>query len=285
MDEAIPRGGRNVMPKIDSRSTVRSAGPAERSDFRRRETISIMGHIRIGTSGWNYEHWRGLFYPEGLPQSEWFPHYARHFRTVEINNTFYHQPDDGTFDDWRKQAPDDFVYSVKANRYLTHLKHLKDAEKPLRNFLSGVRRLRACGGPVLYQLPPHWNRHLERLEGFLRILPSDFDHVFEFRNRDWLGEPTYELLDQYGASLCVHDLLRRHPRRTTGGVVYLRFHGSGRKYGGRYRKRSLRSWASWIRDVADGRDVYAYFNNDEGGHSVADAGRLGTLLGENAPNS
>jgi len=273
------------MPETAPRSTPPPKEDPTRPALSRTETKTMTANVRIGTSGWNYEHWRGDYYPEDLPQRDWFSHYARHFSTVEINNTFYHQPDHGTFDDWRGQAPEGFVYSVKANRYLTHLKHLKDAEKPLRHFLSGVRRLGEHGGPILYQLPPHWNRHLERLEKFLKILPQDLEHVFEFRNRDWLSEPTYELLGHYGASLCVHDLLRRHPRRATGRVVYVRFHGSGKKYGDRYPKRSLRSWASWIQEIAADRDVDAYFNNDKRAHAITDAGRLKSLLDEGPRDS
>ena len=120
--------------------------------------------VRIGTSGWVYQHWRGIFYPRGLPPSEWFAHYAREFDTVEINNSFYRLPDAGTFDAWREQAPPGFLYAVKASRYLTHLKKLKDPEDPLRRFFERAGHLGATLGPVLYQLPPRWRFNGPRLE-------------------------------------------------------------------------------------------------------------------------
>jgi uncharacterized protein YecE (DUF72 family) len=238
----------------------------------------MAGTIRIGTSGWHYDDWSGRFYPESLPQPEWLSFYARHFDTVEINNTFYHQPEDKTFDDWMRQAPQDFVFAVKANRYLTHLKRLKEPRQPLQRFLRGAKRLKGHLGPILYQLPPNWNPNFERLERFLQALPPGLQHVMEFRSRDWLCDRTYGLLRDHGVGLCVHDLLRRHPRRATADLVYLRFHGSGRRYGGRYRTRRLRSWAEWIESLRDAHDVYAYFNNDLDGHAIEDARRLRQLL-------
>jgi uncharacterized protein YecE (DUF72 family) len=239
----------------------------------------MAGKIHIGTSGWNYDHWQGPFYPDDLPQNNWFAFYSCDFDTVEINNTFYHQPQDSTYDAWRKQAPDGFTYAVKANRYLTHLKCLKDPEDPLERFLMGARRLKAHLGPVLYQLPPNWKRNLPRLETFVKLLPGDLTHVVEFRNRDWLCDDTYALLDDHGVALCMHDMLRRHPRRVIGPIVYLRFHGAGKTYGGRYRKRQLQSWVDWIRDESGDRDVFAYFNNDENGYAVCDTKRLRELFG------
>jgi len=235
--------------------------------------------IRIGTSGWNYDHWKGRFYPERLPQRQWFDFYAEVFDTVEVNNTFYHQPSNATVDAWRTQAPRGFLYAVKANRYITHMKRLKYPDEPVDRFLSGARRLKEHLGPILYQLPPNWNRNPERLASFLSVLPRDLHHVVEFRNRDWLCDETYAVLEENGVGLCVHDMLRRHPRRVTGSVAYLRFHGSGQKYGGRYRKRRLQSWADWIREMSGDCNVFAYFNNDDNANAVADAKRLRELVG------
>jgi uncharacterized protein YecE (DUF72 family) len=229
------------------------------------------GQIRIGTSGWNYDHWRGPFYPGDLPRHRWFEYYSQDFDTVEINNTFYQQPDNETFDHWRAQAPAGFLYAVKANRYLTHMKKLKDPREPLERFLHGATRLKGRLGPILYQLPPHWNRNLERLESFARVLPAEFTHVVEFRQRDWLSDDTYKLLSEYNVSLCVHDMLRRHPRRVTGSIVYVRFHGAGKTRGGKYRPSRLRSWAGWILEQARQRDVFVYFNNDECAYAVRNA--------------
>lgn len=236
--------------------------------------------IRIGTSGWNYDHWRGRFYPPELVAKRWFSFYAEHFNTVEINNTFYKQPNDATFDQWQEQASPGFLFSVKANRYLTHMRKLKEPAKPLERFLSGVRRLKSHLGPILYQLPPNWKPNLERLREFAQVLPDDLTHVLEFRRRDWLTEETYDVMAECNLSLCVHDLLPRHPRRVRGRVVYVRFHGAGSKYAGKYRRSRLRRWADWLRAVAQERKVFVYFNNDLHAHAVHDAKTLQDLLAE-----
>jgi len=236
------------------------------------------GCIRIGTSGWNYDHWREAFYPRDLSTGKWFDFYSRRFETVEINNTFYHQPDDATYDHWRDQAPRGFRYAVKANRYITHMKKLKDPREPLERFYAGARRLKSFLGPVLFQLPPHWGKNLDRLETFCSSLSGDLLHAMEFRERDWLDDDVYQLLNRYGVCLCVHDMLPRHPRRVTGGAVYVRFHGASEPYGGRYGKSRLRAWSRWLKDVADERDVYAYFNNDAEAAAVRDAETLRELM-------
>lgn len=240
----------------------------------------MRGQIRIGTSGWSYQHWKGLFYPEKLPQSAWFQHYSKTFDTVEINNTFYHLPDDKTFDAWRQQAPKKFIYAVKASRYLTHLRKLSEPDAPLQTLLDGATRLKNHLGPILYQLPPNWNRNLQRLRDFLEILPKQYRHVIEFRNRDWLCEKTYQLLAEHDVALCVHDMLKRHPRRVVAKFAYVRLHGSGQKYGGKYRTRRLESWSEWIRKIADQHDVFVYFNNDAYGYAVENALTLRTLTQE-----
>src|SRR5438270_14029840 len=144
------------------------------------EQTTVSRTIRIGCSGWAYKHWRGLLYPEGLPQSRWFDRYAEDFDTVELNNSFYHLPKAETFDKWRAQAPPGFCYAVKANRYLTQAKKLNACEEPLERMMTSVRSLGDRLGPMLYQLPPKMKVNLERLEGFLQILPTDVTSVFEF---------------------------------------------------------------------------------------------------------
>lgn len=237
----------------------------------------MRSQIRIGTSGWIYNHWRGLFYPADLPSSKWFSHYARYFDTVEINNTFYRLPPAATFDAWQRQAPPSFLYAVKANRFLTHMKKLQGPMEPIERLLSHVRRLGALLGPILYQLPPHWRKDLRRLAEFFAVLPDDLTHVLEFRERTWLAADTRDLLQARGVSICIHDILPRHPRWVTGRSVYLRFHGV--RYYGNYRRDRLRRWAEWISAQAnDGRAVYAYFNNDIGGHAVRNALTLKELV-------
>lgn len=140
--------------------------------------------IRIGTSGWNYDHWKGRFYPQELPKRGWFSYYCEAFETVEINNTFYKQPSKVTFDKWRRQAPKGFIYAIKASRYLTHMRKLNEPKQPLKRFLDGARRLKHALDPTLYQLPPHWKKNLQRLRTFAEALPTDLIHLLEFHERD-----------------------------------------------------------------------------------------------------
>lgn len=239
----------------------------------------MSGRVHIGTSGWDYDHWRGRFYSEDLPRGERLGVYARAFETVEVNNTFYQQPSDATFDSWRKRAPDGFVYAVKAHRYITHVRKLGDAAIPLRKFLDGVDRLGDHLGPVLFQLPPNWGPNLPRLEAFLERLPGDHQHVFEFRHRGWLSDDVYRLLREHGVGLVVHDKIRRHPRRITGRIAYVRFHGAGAQHDVPYRRRRLERWARWIRDVSGHFEVFVYFNDDTLGRAVREAKRLREILG------
>lgn len=246
------------------------------------EQTTVSQRIHIGCSGWVYKHWRGLFYPEGLPQKRWFEHYADEFDTVEINNSFYRLPSGDTFEKWRKQAPPGFCYAVKANRYLTQAKKLKECEEPLERMMTAVRCLGDRLGPMLYQLPPSMKINLERLETFLRIIPKDVTNVFEFRNKDWYVPETYALLDRYGASFCVHDMPGSASERVAvGPIAYVRFHGGEGKYWGRYSDEGLLSWTDWIVDQASqDRSVWCYFNNDIHGHAIEDARTLKSMVGQ-----
>ena len=233
-------------------------------------------HIRIGCSGWQYKHWRGDFYPAELPTARWFAHYALSFDTVEINNSFYRLPPAETFAAWREQAPARFLYAVKASRFLTHMKKLKDPEDPLARFFDNARQLGARIGPVLYQLPPRWPLNLERLEIFLRALPRGYRHTVEFREPSWYDERVYELLRRYNVALCLHDMQgSTSGRLVVGPFIYVRFHFGTKKYGGGYSDDRLDEWAEWLTArAADGLHVFAYFNNDSGGHAPRDAVRL-----------
>ena len=237
--------------------------------------------IRIGCSGWVYAHWRERFYPSTMPQKDWFRHYAQTFDTVEINNSFYHLPGEQAVASWARQAPPGFLYAVKVNRFITHMKKLKDPETPLQNFITRMQGLGHHLGPLLYQLPPHWTCNRERFRAFLEALPRDLTHVFEFRHPSWLNEAVFSDLDAHRVSLCVHDMAGIDiPRLAIGPVVYVRFHGSGVKYGGGYPLATLRSWARWLRQqAADGRTAYAYFNNDVDAHAIFDAQTLRAELG------
>jgi uncharacterized protein YecE (DUF72 family) len=238
--------------------------------------------VRIGCSGWVYKHWRKIFYPEGLAQKDWFSRYAEEFDTVEINNSFYRLPSGDTFAKWKEQAPVGFCYAVKANRFLTQAKKLKDCEEPLARMMSAVERLGDRLGPMLYQLPPNMKVNLQRLENFLKILPRDVTSVFEFRNSSWYSDDLYRLLDRYGASLCAHDMPgSRTERVAIGPIAYVRFHGGEGKYWGRYSDEGLLRWADWLVDQAhQGRPGWCYFNNDIEGHALKDARTLRSMVGQ-----
>ena len=235
--------------------------------------------FHIGTSGYQYDHWRGVFYPEDIPKTRWFDHYASQFDTVEINNTFYNLPKPKTFDDWREQSPEGFLYVLKFSRYGSHMKRLKDPEGPIEKFLEGAKRLRKRLGPILVQLPPNWNVNAERLKGFLDTAPSEYRWVIEFRDPSWLCQDVYDLLRDRNAALCVHDMIEDHPREVTADFVYLRFHGEN--YATKYTHQALSVTAQRVRDrLAEGLDVFVYFNNDAHGYAVENALDLKRYLTE-----
>ena len=238
------------------------------------------GALRVGCSGWQYRGWSGDFYPSDLPQARWFEHYARTFDTVEVNNSFYRLPPRSTFAGWRQRSPAGFVFAVKASRYLTHIKRLSQPREPVARLWQAALGLESKLGPVLYQLPPRWSRNLERLDAFLSVLPAGRQHAVEFRDVSWYAEETYALLERYGVAMCVHDMSgSASPLRFVGPLIYVRFHGSGTRYGGRYPDRALDEWAERLApERRRGRGVYAYFNNDVGGHAPRDAVRLRTAL-------
>jgi uncharacterized protein YecE (DUF72 family) len=240
------------------------------------------GSVRVGTSGWIYRHWRGTFYPADLPAKRWFDFYSEHFDTVEVNYTFYRLPPAETFAAWRRQAPPGFLYAVKASRFLTHRKKLKDPAAPLQNLLTPARELGPHLGPVLYQLPPRWHCNVGRLREFIALLPRDLHHVFEFRDPSWYNPAVRELLAESGMSFCVHDLKGAAcPEWVTGPLVYVRFHGpTAVAYAGGYTAGHLRRWAEKIeRHREAGRDVFVYFNNDDRALAVANARQLQEYLG------
>jgi len=235
--------------------------------------------IRVGCSGWQYRHWRGDFYPEGLASARWLDHYTSIFDTVELNNSFYRLPERETFERWRERTPPGFLFAVKASRFLTHLKKLKDPEEPLARFFEHASGLGPKLGPVLYQLPPRWPLDVTRLDHFLSALPPG-RHVMEFREPSWYAPAVLGRLEQAGVTLCLHDMPgSATPRVRVGPAVYVRFHGTTR-YGGAYADQDLDGWAEWLRaEHRAGHDVFAYFNNDIGGHAPRDAKRLRNKIG------
>jgi len=242
---------------------------------------------RVGTSGWSYQHWRDVFYPADLPSSRWLGFYASHFSTVEVNNTFYRLPAPETFAKWARQAPPGFVYALKANQFITHIRRLREPEEPVHRFLERARLLGEHLGPVLYQLPPRFPPDIERLEHFLSVLPADLTHVFEFRDVRWLSDSVFGLLERYGAALCIADMPGQEcPVRATSRTVYVRFHGNQVLYGDSYTSEELALWAARLAYfVADGRQIFAYFNNDAGAYAVENAWELARLLSRQNVNS
>ena len=230
-----------------------------------------------------YRHWRGLLYPEGLPQRAWLPRYASYFDTVEMNATFYRLPTPEAVERWREIVPPGFTFAVKGSRYLTHLKRLLDADEGLRRFYAPIDRFGEKLGPVLWQLPPHMKPDLERLDRFLSRVPAG-RHAVEFRDPAWYTGETCAVLERHGAAFCEHDNVKRDPPRLTGGFRYVRYHGTTGKYSGRYGRQALRPRAAdYLASARRGEDVFVYFNNDLGGHAVRDALDLLGLLGVERP--
>jgi uncharacterized protein YecE (DUF72 family) len=242
---------------------------------------SDRGIARVGCSGWQYKHWRGNFYPADVPQSRWFEHYASIFDTVEINNTFYRLPERATFAAWAQRAPAGFEFAVKASRFLTHMKKLKDPEEPIDRLFSRMRPLSTRRGPILYQLPPGWKVDRPRFEHFVDTLPRGIRHAMEFRDPSWYDPAVLSLMRRHGMALCLHDMPGSATgREVTAPFVYVRFHGASSRYGGSYPDAHLFRWAEWLNHCRDrGCDVYAYFNNDIGGHAPRNALTLRSMLG------
>ena len=248
-----------------------------------------MAQLRVGCSGWQYRHWRGAFYPSDLPASRWLTKYVELFDTVEVNNTFYRLPERETFARWRAQLPDGFLAAVKASRFLTHMKKLRDPEEPIARLFERASALGPRLGPVLYQLPAQLPLDLARLETFLALLPArvrwngseaPVRHAIEFRHPSWYVAGVFDRLDKAGAALCLHDrtgsAIARHQ---VGPFVYIRFHGRSGAYAGEYTAAELDRHADWLaRQHASGLDVFAYFNNDVGGAAPRNALSLRTRL-------
>jgi uncharacterized protein YecE (DUF72 family) len=234
----------------------------------------------IGTSGWYYKHWVGTFYPADINAAGQFPCYQRYFNTVEINNSFYQLPSARTFITWRKESTDAFVFSVKASRFITHMKKLKMTKAELRPFLTRLDKLKEKLGPILFQLPPQWHCNAERLERFLSRLPEKHRYAFEFRDHTWYNEDVYAILKKARAAFCIYELEREvSPLAVTADFVYVRLHGPDGKYQGSYSDTVLKKWARQIRRwTKDKKEVYVYFDNDQKAHAAQNAIRLIQLL-------
>lgn len=234
----------------------------------------------IGTSGWHYEHWRGLFYPEKLAKARWLEFYARHFSTVELNNTFYRLPSGNAFGVWRDSTPADFTFAVKVSRFITHIKRLKAVGESVETFIDRAGILGNKLGPLLYQLPPNMHRNDDRLESFLSTLPSAMRHVIEFRHESWLDEGVFDILRKYNVGFCVFDMPDvTCPIVATADFAYIRFHGSTGLYFSCYSDEELMSWAKQLKNLSRNlKAVYIYFNNDAEAYAVSNAKTLRAFL-------
>jgi uncharacterized protein YecE (DUF72 family) len=237
--------------------------------------------LRIGTSGWSYKHWLGIFYPKELPASEQLRFYSETFDSVETNYTFYQLPPRARFEAWREQTPPGFLFAVKGSQYLTHMKKLREPEEPLARLEQAAGGLGPKLGPILFQFPRRFERDLERLDGFLRALGRYRGQrfAFEFRHRSWLEESVYERLRAHDAALCL-PVGWGIPldARLTASWTYVRFHGG--EPGPGFSDAELRPWARRLGAyLAQGVDVYGYFNNDPDGAAVRDGMRLRAMLG------
>ena len=238
--------------------------------------------LRIGTSGWVYPHWIDRFYPRELPASDQLAYYARHFSTVEINASFYRLPTRAQFQAWAAQtaAIPDFCFAVKASRYITHLKKLHSVEEGLARLVAAAGGLGSQLGPFLYQLPPHWRANPVRLAAFLALLPRQQRAAFEFRDPTWYQPEILRLLTDAGCALVTAiggAYPTPHPTPDGGPFRYLRFHTG--QHGIGFSDAELAYWAERIASAtAQGRDVYAYFNNDADAHAIDDAQRLRAQL-------
>jgi uncharacterized protein YecE (DUF72 family) len=240
-----------------------------------------MARIFIGTSGYIYSHWEdGVFYPPGWPKSKKLEYYSKHFDTVELNNTFYRLPGEKTFESWYKRVPKNFIFALKAWRFITHIKKLKDCKDLFETFLKGALILKEKLGPILFQLPPFLKANFQVLEDFCQIVkkgsPKNLRFAFEFRNKSWCKETTYFILKKHNFAWTVVDS-PSWPKeyQVTADFVYVRMHGSKILFGSKYTKKELKDLAEKIEKWKNQNlDVYVYFNNDAHGYAVEDAKEL-----------
>ena len=241
----------------------------------------------IGTSGWNYKHWRHLIYPPKFAQKNWLSFVADRFDTVEVNTSFYRIPTPQTITAWQESTPDRFKFALKMWRGITHYKKLKNAGEFTQRFLDvadGLKPPRRA--PLLIQLPPNQHKDLDKLDEYLRELKHLFttrwDVALEFRHDSWLHPDVYRLLDKHRAALCIHDMPGKASVDEPNDVhfIYIRRHGTSEGlYSGSYSGEQLEREAARIRQwVKEGKSVYAYFNNDIGGHSFRNAEQLRSMI-------
>lgn len=250
--------------------------------------------IFIGTSGWIYHHWQGIFYPEDLPSKEKLSYFAKHFKTAEINYSFYHLPRPSTYQNWYHQVPADFIFAVKASRFITHIKRLKGIKKAWKQFLNNASNLKEKLGPILFQFPPSFKataENIKRLSNFLNLVCNHNKNcnkkamaillqlAMEFRHKSWCDEKIYKLLKKYNVAWVIADS-PRYPKAevVTADFVYVRMHGSKVLFSSKYTKKELQQLAQKIKKWLKTSDVYVYFNNDAYGYAIENAKTLKDIL-------
>ncbi len=233
-----------------------------------------MKPVHVGCSGWSYADWRGRLYPQGLPQSRWLEHYATHFDTVEVNNTFYRLPTEKAVAGWVERAPAGFEFAIKASRYLSHVKRLREVEKYTARFYERLEPILHTPkmGPVLWQFPDNFRREDDRLERALPQLPAG-RHAFEFRHESWFDPDVYALLREHGVALVIGDDPQKpfQTHEITTDWTYIRFHRGSRGRGGNYSQAELETWRRRIAAWRSKTEVFAYFNNDWEGYALQNA--------------
>jgi uncharacterized protein YecE (DUF72 family) len=239
--------------------------------------------IYLGTSGWQYRDWRGTFYPQKLKQDGWLEHYSERFQTVEVNNTFYRLPERKTFEDWAARTPDDFVFVVKASRYLSHIRRLQEPEEPVRRLMERATGLGRKLGPVLIQLPPTLKKNVPALDETLSVFEDSVRVAMEFRHETWFDDETRDMLTKHGSALCLADRGSRviSPLWRTASWIYLRLHEGRAQPRPCYGKKSLDSWVDRLLSLSQsGDDIYVYFNNDTRGCAIRDSIRFAKLASD-----
>jgi uncharacterized protein YecE (DUF72 family) len=235
------------------------------SSVKQRAARDRTGRVFIGTSGWQYRHWRETFYPPDTPVVRELEHYSTVFSSVEINNSFYRLPEKKTFAGWKARTADDFVFSVKASRFITHNKKLSDPKPSLRLFFERAVGLGDKLGCILFQLPPRWGMNAQRLRDFLELLPRKHRYTFEFRHHSWFCDEVFDALRQHNVALCLYDLAgwQTPVELTAADYVYIRLHGPVSAYRGQYTDAAIDRWADQACEWMEaGRDVFCFFDKD-----------------------
>lgn len=233
---------------------------------------------RIGTSGWNYSHWKEIFYPSNLAKSKWLGFYAEQFDTVEVNATFYRLPKPETFKNWYQKTPEHFLWAIKGSKFITHTQRLKDCKELLDRLYDSVAGLKEKLGPILFQLPPSLSFDEALLSSFCKGLNPSYRHALEIRHRSWIHERAFEILKENNIAFCISDTAGRYPyhEAITADFLYIRLHGSKKLYASEYTEDELQAWAQKIRNW--NKEIYLYFDNDFHGYAVVNTKRLKVIL-------